>query len=162
MTFGTTSILTPFREYLRPGFDPWVRKIPWRRKWQLTPVLLLGKIPWTEEPGRLQPMGSQRVRHYWATSLSLNFTYPWVHAFILSRKCFFFKVFFIFFWCGPFLKSLLNWLQHCFSFFLFWFFFGHQAFEILAPPPGIKPTPHALEDKALTIGPRGKPLKKIS
>ena len=21
------------------------------------------KIPWTEEPGRLQPMGSQRVRH---------------------------------------------------------------------------------------------------
>ena len=25
------------------GFDPWVRKIPWRRKWQLTPVLLPGK-----------------------------------------------------------------------------------------------------------------------
>ena len=24
----------------RPGFDPWVRKIPWRRKWQPTPVLL--------------------------------------------------------------------------------------------------------------------------
>ena len=29
------------------------------------------KIPWTEEPGRLQSMGSQRVRHDWATSLSL-------------------------------------------------------------------------------------------
>ena len=27
------------------------------------------KIPWTEEPGRLQPMGSQRVGHNWATSL---------------------------------------------------------------------------------------------
>ena len=27
----------------RPGFDPWVRKIPWRRKWHPTPVLLLGK-----------------------------------------------------------------------------------------------------------------------
>ena len=27
------------------------------------------KIPWTEEPGRLQPLGSQRVRHDWATSL---------------------------------------------------------------------------------------------
>ena len=26
----------------RPGFDPWVRKIPWRRKWQPTPVFLLG------------------------------------------------------------------------------------------------------------------------
>ena len=28
----------------RPGFDPWVRKIPWRRKWQPTPVFLLGKF----------------------------------------------------------------------------------------------------------------------
>ena len=28
------------------------------------------KIPWTEEPGRLQSMGSLRVRHDWATSLS--------------------------------------------------------------------------------------------
>ena len=27
--------------------------------------------PWTEEPGRLQSMGSRRVRHDWATSLSL-------------------------------------------------------------------------------------------
>ena len=29
------------------------------------------KIPWMEEPGRLQSMGSLRVRHNWATSLSL-------------------------------------------------------------------------------------------
>ena len=28
----------------RPGFDPWVRKILWRRKWQPTPVLLPGKF----------------------------------------------------------------------------------------------------------------------
>ena len=27
----------------RPGFDPWVGKILWRRKWQPTPVLLPGK-----------------------------------------------------------------------------------------------------------------------
>ena len=32
---------------------------------------LAWKIPWMEEPGRLQSMGSQRVRHDWATSLSL-------------------------------------------------------------------------------------------
>ena len=25
------------------GFDPWVGKIPWRRKWQPTPVLLPGE-----------------------------------------------------------------------------------------------------------------------
>ena len=30
---------------------------------------LAWKIPWTEEPGRLQSMGSQRVGHDWATSL---------------------------------------------------------------------------------------------
>ena len=32
---------------------------------------LAWKIPWTEEPGRLQSMGLQRVGHDWATSLSL-------------------------------------------------------------------------------------------
>ena len=31
---------------------------------------LVWKIPWIEEPGRLQSMGSLRVRHDWATSLS--------------------------------------------------------------------------------------------
>ena len=44
-------------------FDSWVGKIPWRKKWQPTPVLLPGKIPWAEEPGGLQSVGSQRVRH---------------------------------------------------------------------------------------------------
>ena len=32
---------------------------------------LAWKIPWTEEPGRLQSMGSQRVGHDWVTFLSL-------------------------------------------------------------------------------------------
>ena len=32
---------------------------------------LAWKIPWTEEPGRLQCMGLRRVGHDWATSLSL-------------------------------------------------------------------------------------------
>ena len=47
----------------RPGFDPWVRKIPWRRAWQPTTVFLPGESPWTEEPGGLQSMGSHRVGH---------------------------------------------------------------------------------------------------
>ena len=34
--------------------------------------ILAWKIPWTEEPGGLQSMGSQRVGHDWATSLSLS------------------------------------------------------------------------------------------
>ena len=32
---------------------------------------LAWKIPWMEEPGRLQSMGSLRVGHDWVTSLSL-------------------------------------------------------------------------------------------
>ena len=29
---------------LETGFDSWVGKIPWRRRWQPTPALLLGKF----------------------------------------------------------------------------------------------------------------------
>ena len=47
----------------RPGFDPWVGKIPWRRAWQPIPVFLPGESPWTEVPGGLLFMGSQRVGH---------------------------------------------------------------------------------------------------
>ena len=38
-----------------------VGKIPWRRAWQPIPVFLPGELLWTEEPGELQSMGSQRV-----------------------------------------------------------------------------------------------------
>ena len=30
-------------EHARRSFDPWVRKIPWRRAWQPTPVFLHGE-----------------------------------------------------------------------------------------------------------------------
>ena len=46
--------------------------------------ILAWKIPWTEEPGRLQSMGSQRVRHDWVTSLS--FLIPVGIRFVLQRK----------------------------------------------------------------------------
>ena len=42
----------------RPGFDPWVGKILWRRAWQPAPVFLPGEPPWVEEPDRLRSMGS--------------------------------------------------------------------------------------------------------
>ena len=35
------------------------------------------QIPWMEEPGRLQSMGSLRVGHDWATSLSLSTLMHW-------------------------------------------------------------------------------------
>ena len=56
------------KRYRRCGFDPWVGKIPWRRKWQPTPAFLPGisknsRLLLTKEPGGLQFMGSQRVGH---------------------------------------------------------------------------------------------------
>ena len=32
----------------RPGFDPWVGKIPWRREWLLTPIFLPREKEWAE------------------------------------------------------------------------------------------------------------------
>ena len=52
----------------RPGFDQWVKKIPWRTKRLLMPVFLPGESSWTEELGSLQSTGAQRVRYYWATN----------------------------------------------------------------------------------------------
>ena len=46
---------------MRHIFNPWVRKSPWRRAWQSTPVSLPGESPWTEEPGGLQSMELQRI-----------------------------------------------------------------------------------------------------
>ena len=59
----------------RPGFDPWVGKIPWKRKWWFTPIFLPEKVPWTEEPGRLQSMGLQRVRDELATKQQVSKCY---------------------------------------------------------------------------------------
>ena len=50
-----------------------------RRQWHPTPVTLAWKIPWMEEPGRLQSMGSLRVGHDWVTSL-------WLFTFMHWRR----------------------------------------------------------------------------
>ena len=45
------------------GFDPWVGKIPLEEGTATHSSILAWEIPWTEEPGRLQSVGSQRVKH---------------------------------------------------------------------------------------------------
>ena len=47
-------------------WETWVRSLDWEdplEARQPAPVLLSEEVPWTEEPGRLQSMGSQRVGH---------------------------------------------------------------------------------------------------
>ena len=48
----------------RPEFDPWVGKIPLEEG--MATHSLTWRIPWTEKPGGLQSMGSQRVGHEWS------------------------------------------------------------------------------------------------
>ena len=56
--------------------ETWVRSLgqedPLEKEMAAHSSTLAWKIPWTEKPGRLQSMGSQRVGHDWATSLSLS------------------------------------------------------------------------------------------
>ena len=54
----------------RHGFDPWVRKIPWRRKWQPTPVLLPGESHGQRSLAGYSPWGhkesdmTEQLKHF--------------------------------------------------------------------------------------------------
>ena len=50
-----------------PRFDPWIWKIHMEEEVETHSGILAWIIPWTEEPDRLQSMGSQRFGHDWAT-----------------------------------------------------------------------------------------------
>ena len=66
------------RRHRRCRFVPWVGTSPWRKRWQSLQYSCL-EIPWTEEAGGLQSMGSQRVGHNLATEqqlLSAQFRSP--------------------------------------------------------------------------------------
>ena len=52
------------KRHKRRGFDPLVGKIPMDGMATRSSILAW-RIPWTEEPGRLQSKGLQRVRHDW-------------------------------------------------------------------------------------------------
>ena len=60
----------PYLQCRRPGSDPWVGKIPWRRAWQPTPVFLPGESHGQRSLTGCRPWASQRVRHEWATKHS--------------------------------------------------------------------------------------------
>ena len=47
----------------RRWFNLWVSKIPLEEEMATHSSILAWEIPWTEEPGRLQSLGLQRVRH---------------------------------------------------------------------------------------------------
>ena len=64
--------VSPFNEYLG------LTSFKTEKEMATHSSILAWKIPQTEEPGRLQSMGSQRVGHDCATSLSLSFKIHWI------------------------------------------------------------------------------------
>ena len=58
------------RRHQRGRFDPWMGKARATHS-----NILAWKIPWTEEPGRLQSIGSHRVRHDWSDLASRHAHY---------------------------------------------------------------------------------------
>ena len=78
----------------RCGFDSWVEKIPWRRKWQPTPwVCLPGESPWTEELGGYRPWGRKksdttlRINHNLRNLQGFLFCKCHQQIIILSKMC---------------------------------------------------------------------------
>ena len=66
--------------------------------------ILAWRSPWTEKPGELQPMGSQRVRHNWVTS-TFTFSYNYWHSGCIYNS--------VQFSCSVMSNSLQPyWLQH--------------------------------------------------
>ena len=53
------------RKQKRRGFDPWVRKVPWRGAWQPTPVFLPGESQGQRSLADYSPQGG-RIRHHWS------------------------------------------------------------------------------------------------
>ena len=58
----------------RPGFNPWVRKIPWRRKWQPTPVFLPGKSHGQRSLAGYSPWGRKESDTIEWLTLSIHFS----------------------------------------------------------------------------------------
>ena len=69
-----TSFVAQTVKYLPTMWETWVWSLgledPLQKEMATHSSIHAWKIPWTEEPGGLQSMGSQRVGHNWATSLS--------------------------------------------------------------------------------------------
>ena len=51
----------------RCTFNPWVRKISWRRKWQPSPIFLSGKSHGQRSLEDYSPWGHKRARHDFET-----------------------------------------------------------------------------------------------
>ena len=71
-------------QWRRPGFSPWVRKIPGRREWLLTLGFLPGKSHGQRSLVSYSLWGHKRVRHDFVTKEQ----HPFIYIFKIIAKYF--------------------------------------------------------------------------
>ena len=70
-----------FRRHRRHGFNPWVEKVPWRRRWQPTPVFLLEKSHGQRSLVGYSPKGCKELEETgqltlsWRVGTWINYSY---------------------------------------------------------------------------------------
>ena len=85
------------RRCKRSGFDPWIGEIPWRRKWQCTPVFLpreshgqrslLGYGPWGHKESDKTAVMAQRARELgWSTATAARHITTRSASFLHSKR----------------------------------------------------------------------------
>ena len=71
LQYSWVSLVARLVKILPAMWETWVWSLgqedPLEKEMATTPIFLPGESPWTEEPGGLQFMGSQRVGHDWAS-----------------------------------------------------------------------------------------------
>ena len=86
-----TSLMAQTVKRLFTMWETWVWALGWEypleKEMAIHSSTNAWKIPWTEEPGRLQSMGSRRVRHNWATSLLLFIFMHWLRWLSVCLQC---------------------------------------------------------------------------
>ena len=84
--FGKESA-SQLRGLKRCSFNSWIRKIFWRREIATHSSILAWRIPWTEEPGRMESKGSQRVGHDWVTEyVRKHLSRQFIKIFIIAKS----------------------------------------------------------------------------
>ena len=76
-----------FMRHKRWGFDPWVRTMPWRRKWQPTPVFLSGKSHGQKNlVGYVYIVHGVAKRHDWAHTHTHPLSHTHTHTHTHTRQ----------------------------------------------------------------------------
>ena len=87
---------------MRHRFNPWLRNIPLQEGMATHSSIIAWEIPWTEEPGGLQSLELQRVRHNWVLMQHAVIFFLFIYLFLEANY------FTILYW----FCHTLTWIRH--------------------------------------------------